>query len=66
MPIGSPVSRMAAYGAGILADHVARSDLRDAEARWGRLLPAYGALAAGVGPTRPGPVTERSRHPFGV
>jgi hypothetical protein len=49
-----------------LADRVARSDLRDAEARWGRLLPAYGALAAGVGPTRPGPVTERSRHPFGV
>jgi len=69
---GMPVALLAAYGAGIqihvehLADHVARSDLRDAEARWGRLLPAYGALAAGVGPTRPGPVTERSRHPFGV
>ena len=69
---GMPVNLLAAYGAGIqihvehLADHVARSDLRDAEARWGRLLPAYEALAAGVRETRPDPVTERSRHPFGV
>ena len=48
---GMPVNLLAAYGAGIqihvehLADHLAGRDLRDTEARWGRLFPAYEPLA---------------------
>jgi len=49
---GMPVNLLAAYGAGIqihvehLADHLAGRDLRDTEALWGRLFPAYEAVAA--------------------
>jgi uncharacterized protein YndB with AHSA1/START domain len=48
---GMPVDLLAAYGAGIqihvehLADHLAGRALRDTEARWGRLFPAYQPLA---------------------
>jgi len=51
---GMPVSHLAGYGAGIqihvedLADHVAGRDRRDAEPRWGELLPAYRELLADV------------------
>ena len=49
---GMPVNLLAAYGAGIqihvehLTDHLAGRDLRDTEALWGRLFPAYEAVAA--------------------
>ena len=48
---GMPVNLLAAYGAGIqihvehLADHLAGRDLRDTETLWGRLFPAYEAVA---------------------
>jgi uncharacterized protein YndB with AHSA1/START domain len=51
---GLPLELLAAYGAGLqihvedLADHIAGGQRRDAEARWGELLPAYRDMAAGV------------------
>jgi uncharacterized protein YndB with AHSA1/START domain len=47
---GMPVNLLAAYGAGIqihiehLADYISGRELRDAEALWGELFPAYEAL----------------------
>lgn len=47
---GMPVNLLPAYGAGIqihvehLADYISGRDLRDVEARWNELLPAYEAL----------------------
>ena len=49
---GMPLEKLAGYGAGVqihiedLAAHIA--GLRDIEARWEALMPAYEALAAGV------------------
>ena len=46
---GIPVALLAAYGAGIqihiehLADYISGRELRDAEARWSELFPAYEA-----------------------
>jgi uncharacterized protein YndB with AHSA1/START domain len=51
---GLPLPLLAAYGAGVqiqvenLADHIAGRDRGDDEARWGVLLPAYEAIAAGI------------------
>ena len=51
---GLPVPLLPAYGAGVqihmenLADHIAGRERGDDEARWGELLPAYTALAAGI------------------
>lgn len=48
---GMPVNLLAAYGAGIqihvehLADYINSHELRDVEARWNELFPAYEALA---------------------
>lgn len=48
---GMPVNLLPAYGAGIqihvehLADYISNRELRDVEARWKELLPAYEALA---------------------
>jgi uncharacterized protein YndB with AHSA1/START domain len=50
---GMPVNLLAAYGAGIqihvehLADHIDGHPLRDVEARWGELMPAYEAIGLG-------------------
>ncbi len=47
---GMPVNLLPAYGAGIqihvehLADYISGRDLRDVEARWNELVPAYEAL----------------------
>jgi len=47
---GMPVDLLPAYGAGIqihvehLADYISGRDLRDVEARWNELFPAYEAL----------------------
>jgi uncharacterized protein YndB with AHSA1/START domain len=47
---GLPLHLLAAYGAGIqihvehLIDYVSGREMRDVEARWGELLPAYEAL----------------------
>jgi uncharacterized protein YndB with AHSA1/START domain len=52
---GMPLDHLADYGAGIqvhvedLAAHIAGRERRDAEARWGELLPAYQDLAGNVG-----------------
>ena len=52
---GMPLDLLAAYGAGVqihvedLAAHVAGSERRDAQARWGELQPAYEELAANAG-----------------
>jgi uncharacterized protein YndB with AHSA1/START domain len=49
---GMPVNLLPAYGAGIqihvehLADYIGGSGLRDVEARWNELFPAYEALGA--------------------
>lgn len=50
---GMPVHLLPAYGAGIqihvehLSDHLGGRELRDAEARWGELFPAYEARGLG-------------------
>jgi uncharacterized protein YndB with AHSA1/START domain len=49
---GMPVNLLPAYGAGIqihvehLADYISGRELRNVEARWNELLPAYEALGA--------------------
>ena len=50
---GMPVDLLPAYGAGVqihvehLADHINGRELRDVEARWNELFPAYEALSIG-------------------
>ncbi|MGN6791193.1 MAG: SRPBCC family protein [Streptosporangiaceae bacterium] len=50
-----PMNLLAGYGAGTqihvedLADHIAGRERRDADARWGQLMPAYQELAAKIG-----------------
>jgi uncharacterized protein YndB with AHSA1/START domain len=50
---GMPIGLLPAYGVGIqvhvehLADYIAGRELRDVEARWDELLPAYEALGVG-------------------